>query len=78
MNKENKIGLIIMVMALIFITFSATRNLINQHWEAIMLHCTAGQDLTLRETNGTATFDVQFRDGEFDSFTCTSVPQTVD
>ncbi len=37
--------------------------------------CAVGQDISLRDTTGTATFEVQFRDGEFVSMSCTSNPQ---
>lgn len=36
--------------------------------------CSVGQNLTLRETVGTSTFEVTFKDGEFASYTCTSNP----
>lgn len=37
--------------------------------------CAIGQDISLRDTAGTATFEVQFRDGKFSAKACTSNPQ---
>ena len=36
--------------------------------------CAVGQDMKLRETSGTATYVVTFKDGNWDSVACSSSP----